>query len=636
MIGPEPGSVPRPVAPAARPGGPQGAKQAAAARGVAAEARSLPALLEARAAASGAEVAAFHRLAGEWRTVTWSEIAARVRDLAAGLGALGLERGDRVAVISDTTLDGVVADLGILAAGAVSVPIYPSTTAAECRDLLGRTGARLALCDRDEHAAKLAEIRGALPALEGVVRLAPRAGSGERTVAQVEAIGRAARQAEPRRNIERAAALAPDDLACLLFTSGTTGTPKGVMLTHGNWLYAAAKAEDVAVMRGDDLALVFLPLAHAFGKLCEYAWVHVGGRIALTGTMDRIADDAAEVRPTYIPGPPRVYEKIFAGVVSKGVAAPGLQGRLFRTALAAFDAWAAAAERGEPYRSLGLVLARRVVLPRVGRMVQARLGGRLRLLLSGSAPLSPRISRFYEAIGVPIVQGYGMTEASAASCVNRPGEVRHGTVGPPVPGTEVRIADDGEVLLRSPGVMRGYWEDPTATAEVLEPDGWLHTGDIGTLEPDGSLRITDRKKDLIVTAGGKKIAPQQLERELKGDPLVSQVVVHGDRRKFVTALVSLDDAAVRRWAAERGIALGPVPGESPEVRRRIQETVDAVNAQLPRYATIKRFAILPRDLGVADGELTATLKVRRKACEARYAAVLDALYAEDESADGGG
>jgi long-chain acyl-CoA synthetase len=293
--------------------------------------------------------------------------------------------------------------------------------------------------------------------------------------------------------------------------------------------------------------------------------------------------------------------------------------------MAGFDRWSAARDRGEDERGLALAAARALVFPRVGRDVRARLGGRIRLLASGSAPLSPRIGRFFEAIGVPIAEGYGLTECAAAATANRPGRLRHGTVGPALPGTQIRIADDGEILVRGPSLMAGYWRDPPATAEIL-PDGWLHTGDLGAIEADGCLRITDRKKDVFKTAAGKMVAPQQVEKELAAaEPLVGHALVHGHARRFVSALFTVDRAAARRLR-ESGVPVSEPFCEDPIVRARVARAVEQVNAELPRFATVKRFAILPGEFGVATGELTPTMKLRRRACEEKHRRELDALY----------
>jgi long-chain acyl-CoA synthetase len=328
-----------------------------------------------------------------------------------------------------------------------------------------------------------------------------------------------------------------------------------------------------------------------------------------------------------MPSVPRIFEKAFNAVVTRGLATPGVKGKLFKLAMESFDAYAAARDQGKPYSSFGMLIGRRLVFPKLAHALAERFGGRVRLFVSGGAPLSTKINYFFELLGFTILEGYGLTETSAGTFVNRPGRNRIGSVGPPVPGTEVRFAEDGEILVKGPGVMLGYHGDPAATAEVLK-DGWLATGDIGQVDEAGCLRITDRKKDIIVTAGGKNVAPQNLENDLKTDALISQVVVHGDRRKFLTALVTLNEENARRWAADNGVPPGEGLHRDPKLRARIQQAIDALNARQASYSTIKKFEVLPHDFTQESGELTPTLKVKRKVVSQRYQAILDAFYAE--------
>lgn len=586
-------------------------------------ARSVVGLLDARARERPGACAARVHAGGGWTDVSWGELARRVRAASDGLVAAGLRAGDRVAVLSETRLEAVVADLAVLAAGGVTVPIYPSELARRCGELLALSGAAWAFHDGDAQAAKLREVRPGLPALREAFRLVGAPADGERTLADLARAGEAA--ARPGAYEARAAALGPGDVACLVFTSGTTGRPKAVVLTHDNFLYCAAAFGRVGVMTEGQVGLMFLPLAHVMGKMVVSTWLGAGATLAFARAIDTVLEDAAATRPTAMAAPPRLFEKAYGAAVAKGRAEPGAKGWLFRTALEGFEAWSAAADAGRAGGGWKLALGRALVFPKVARAVSDRFGGRMRFLVSGSAPLSTKVSRFFSLLGLPILQGYGLTESTGCGCATPPDRLHVGTVGPPLPGGEVRIAPDGEILLRNPGVMRGYWDDPAATAEALR-DGWLRTGDVGELDPDGCLRITDRKKELIKTSGGKFVAPQAIESALRSDPLVANALVHGDGRNYVTALVTLAEDAVRRWAEAEGHALAAPLAEDPRVRARIQAAVDGVNADLPRYATVKRFAIVPGDFSQAGGELTPTLKLRRRFCAEKYAAVLDALY----------
>jgi long-chain acyl-CoA synthetase len=364
------------------------------------------------------------------------------------------------------------------------------------------------------------------------------------------------------------------------------------------------------------------------------AWLGVGTVMAFAESVERAVDNAAEIKATVLPAVPRVFEKAFSKVVADGSSARGLKGRLFQWAMRQFDVYVAAKIAGREITSIQWSLAKRLVFAKIEERLKARFGGRMRLFVSGGAPLSKKIAYFFDACGLLIVEGYGLTETCAGTFVNRPTNVRIGTVGPAIKFIEAKIAEDGEILVRGPQVMKGYYNLPKETAEVLEPDGWFHTGDIGELDPDGALRITDRKKDLIKTSGGKYIAPQELESALKTEPLISQVVIHGDRRKYVSALITLSEENARKWAEEHR-----VPAESfaeltrrPEIRARLQAAIDALNASQPSYATVKRFAILDHEWSQETGEITPSLKVKRKFVTSKFLSVLDGLY-EGEAFD---
>jgi long-chain acyl-CoA synthetase len=591
-------------------------------------ARNLMMLLERQARERGAQAAVKHKRDGRWQDVAWSELARRARDVSDGLAALGIRPGDRIAVLGDTNLEWMLADLGILGAGAITATIYQSNQPEECRYILEDAGARLVFCDSPAQVAKIRQVKDRLPGLETIIRAEGPATDGlERTLADVERLGAEWRKDNPRAHEERVAKIGPDDVATLIYTSGTTGNPKGVMLTHGNWTYEGAAVQAIQLIGEGDVILLFLPMAHSFAKVIQAAWLATGGACAFVEAMDKIMDNASEVKPTVMPAVPRIFEKAYNTVVSKGFASPGLKGKLFRLAMESFDAYAAAREQGKSYSSFGLLVGKKLVFPKLTHALNERFGGRMRFFVSGGAPLAPKIAWFFDTLGFTILEGYGLSESAAGTFVNRPGQNRIGTVGPPVPGTEVRIADDGEILLKGPGVMKGYWNNPAATAEVLK-DGWLYTGDIGHLDAAGYLEITDRKKDIIVTAGGKNVAPQNLENDLKTDPLISQVMVHGDKRKFLSAIITLNEENARKWAADNGVPAGAALHEHPAVKARIQQAIDALNVRQASYATIKRFAIVAADFTQDTGELTPTLKVKRKVVTQKYQAVLDAFYVE--------
>jgi long-chain acyl-CoA synthetase len=595
----------------------------------AARPRSLVDVFESMVAQQPARTATKQKRDGKWVDASWAELGRRARDISDGLAALGVARGDRVAIIGETTTEWLLADVGVMGAAAISVPIYQSNKAHDCLYILENAGARFIFCDTEAQVAKIREVRDRLPALEGIIRFTGAARDGfERTLADVAQQGAAWRASHESAHAERLAMLSLSEPATFLYTSGTTGNPKGVVLTHGNWVYEAEAIAELKLIQPDDLVLVFLPMAHSFAKVIEAVWFKCGCVAACVEAIDKIVDNAAEVRPTVMPSVPRIFEKAYNAVVSKGLATPGVKGKLFRWAMESLDAYVAAREQGrEDGGGLGLIVARRLVFPKLGAALAERFGGRMRLFISGGAPLSVKIAWFFKMVGFEILEGYGLTETSAGTFVNRPGQARIGTVGPPVPGTEVRIAEDGEILVRGGGVMKEYFGNPEATAEVMR-DGWFFTGDIGEVDRDGYLKITDRKKDIIVTAGGKNVAPQNLENDLKTDPLISQVMVHGDKRKFLSALVTLNDENVRKWVDENAVhPSGPIH-QDPRVVARVQQAVDALNAKQASYSTIKKFVILPADFTQEAGELTPTLKVKRKYCTQKYKAVLDAFYVE--------
>ena len=598
-------------------------------RGVA-RPRSLVEVFEAMAARQGNRAATKQKRDGHWAETSWTELARRARDVSDGLASLGVAKGDRVAILGETTTEWIIADLGVMGAAAISVPIYQSNKAHDCQYILADSGARYVFCDSEAQAAKIREVRNGLPELKGIIRFAGEASDGfERTLAELERAGGAWRASNEGAHGARLAMLSLGEPASFLYTSGTTGNPKGVVLTHGNWVYEAEAVAEVKLIQPDDLVLLFLPMAHSFAKVIEAVWLKVGCVAAFVESIDKIVDNAGEVRPTVMPAVPRIFEKAYNAVLSKGLATPGVKGRLFKWAMDSLDAYVEGLERGrQDGGGLGLAVGKRLVFPKLGAVLAQRFGGRMRVFVSGGAPLSTKIGWFFRMVGFEILEGYGLTETSAGTFVNPPGKAKIGTVGPPVPGTEVRIAEDGEVLVRGSGVMKEYYRNPQATAEVIR-DGWFYTGDIGVVDREGYLKITDRKKDIIVTAGGKNVAPQNLENELKTNPLISQAMVHGDKRKFLSALVTLNEENVRAWARDNGVAVGGPLHENAKVRARVQDAIDALNGKQASYSTIKKFAILPGDFTQEAGELTPTLKVKRRYCTQKYKDVLDAFYVEE-------
>jgi long-chain acyl-CoA synthetase len=558
----------------------------------------------------------------DWKPMTFAEADVAAREIAAGLVAAGLAPGERVCLLSQTRLEWALCDLAILLAGGVTVPIYASNTPEQCEFILRDAGAKLAIVEDDAQRDKIGAIRTRLPALAGVVQIAGQAPVPDaRALEQLRDSGRQALQADPGLLAARGEP-APDSLFTIVYTSGTTGTPKGVVLTHDN-LVAAVCSGGRAVQVGEgDEQYLFLPLAHILGREMVWAGLQLGYGTAFSRGTAQIKDDLLAVRPTFMAGVPRIYEKFYAAVSAAMKQGSSLKRGLAEWALQSGMTHAAALRAGRRGGGVGHWLADRLVLSKL----RARLGlDRCRFLISGGAPLAPEIAEFFHAAGLLILEGYGLTETTSAIFLNRPERYRFGTVGPAMDAVETRIADDGEILVKGPPVFRRYYENPQATAEAVEPDGWFHTGDIGVFE-DGFLRITDRKKDLIVTAGGKKVAPQPLESALKAaTPLVAQALVYGDKRPYCVALLTPSEAAVKQF--------GPAAAEAPGLRDAVQKAVDAVNANLASFETIKRFAILPQELTEAAGELTPKMSVKRKVVVEKFRGLIDGLYAGPAPAD---
>lgn len=584
----------------------------------------------------------------DWKSLSWGQASERVFAIAAGLIALGVRPEERVALSSATRVEWVLIDLGVMCAGAATTTIYPSTNAEESAFILADSESRILIAENAEQLAKARETRGGLPDLAHVVVIDPAGVEPAEddpegwiiTLAELEAQGAELLAKTPDAVTERVSAITADQLATLIYTSGTTGRPKGVRLPHDNWSYMAKATVATGLITAEDVQYLWLPLAHVFGKVLTSGQIEVGHVTAIDGRIDKIIENLPIVQPTYMAAVPRIFEKVYNGVASKARAGGGAKYKIFQWAAGVAREYAKVSQdnfrrTGKASVPFGLGAKHKVADALVFSKIREAFGGRLRACISGSAALAPDIGYFFAGAGVHILEGYGLTETSAASFVN-PGEAyRTGTVGKPLPGTEVRIADDGEILLRGPGVMQGYHKLPDKTEEVLESDGWIHTGDIGELSADGYLRITDRKKDLIKTSGGKYVAPAEVEGQFKAVcPFVSNILVHGADRNFCTALIALDGPTLLGWAADNGLE-GKSYAEvvaAPQTVELIDGYVKRLNEGLQRWQTIKQFRLLPRDLDVEHGELTPSLKLKRPVVEREYKGLIDEMYAGSREA----
>ncbi|MFI7007421.1 AMP-dependent synthetase/ligase [Streptomyces sp. NPDC050145] len=579
----------------------------------------------------------------EWKSLSWGQAAQRVYAVAAGLVELGVQPEQRVALASSTRVEWILADLGIMCAGAATTTVYPQTNAEESAFILSDSESKVLVAEDAAQLAKARERRAELPELSHVVVIdatgvEPDAADPDGwllTLDELEARGAAYLEKNPEVVKERVGAIDKDQLATLIYTSGTTGRPKGVRLPHDNWSYMAKAIAATGLVTKDDVQYLWLPLAHVFGKVLTSGQIEVGHVTAVDGRVDKIIENLPVVQPTYMAAVPRIFEKVYNGVAAKARAGGNAKFKIFQWAAGVAREYAKVTQdnfrrTGVASAPFGLASKHKVADALVYSKLREAFGGRLRACISGSAALAPEIGYFFAGAGVHILEGYGLTESSAASFVN-PGEAyRTGTVGKPLPGTEVRIADDGEILLRGPGIMEGYHGLPDKTAEVLESDGWFHTGDIGELSVDGYLKITDRKKDLIKTSGGKYIAPAEVEGQFKAVcPYVSNILVHGADRNFCTALIALDEPSILDWAKENGLG-GKSYAEvvaAPATVQLVEGYVKELNEGLQRWQTIKKFKLLPRDLDIEHGELTPSLKLKRPVVERQYKELLDEMYA---------
>ena len=571
------------------------------------------------------------KVRGSYEPISHRAVAERVRRVALGLRELGLAAGDRVGILAENRPEWALADFGCLTAGITDVPVYPTLPADQVQYILADAGVRALFVSTAEQAAKIVAVRDRLPVLEHVVGFPAGALPGcDLTFAELERRGAAAETPErAARYRAEALAVGPHDLATLIYTSGTTGVPKGVMLTHDNFHSNVVAASRAVPFEGKDTALSFLPLSHVLERMAgHYLMWHTGTCIAYAESIDTVPADMQLVQPSLMISVPRLYEKMYARVLESALAGGAVKKRIFFWARAVADRWADEKLAGrEPGGLLAAqyALAQRLVFSKL----QARTGGKLRYFVSGGAPLAPEINKFFYAAGLTILEGYGLTETSPVISVNTPEAFRIGTVGRPIDGVEVRIAADGEILTRGPHVMAGYFNNPGATAETIDADGWLRTGDIGALE-DGFVRITDRKKDVIVTAGGKNIAPQPIENRVKTNKYVSQAVMIGDRRKFPILLVVPNFEQLERWAKLKELAWTDHAQliATPLVKAKMDKEVHRELEGLANFETPKKIALLAEDFTVERGELTPTLQVKRRVVDQAYKGLIDRLYAE--------
>ncbi|MBK8165876.1 MAG: long-chain fatty acid--CoA ligase [bacterium] len=564
---------------------------------------------------------------GPYVRLSSDRVLERVRDLSLGLRALGVGPGDRVAILSENRYEWALADLAALACGAVTVPIYATLLAPAIQYILADCGPVAIFLSTPEQAAKFATIRGNLPTIRHAIAFDAVELPGALPLARVEESGGAAATV-PAADPAYWTGGDTNGICSIIYTSGTTGNPKGVVLTHRNFVSNIVNVAKVIEFYPTDSCLSFLPLSHVLERMAGYySMLHFGVGIYYARRFDTIAEDLAVARPTIMISVPRLYEKIHGGAATTATAAGFPKRQIFFWARRVAIRKAEADVDG-PRASLGLRLSHAVADRLVYSKLRAKLGGRIRIMVSGGAPLNARVIKFFHGAGALILEGYGLTETSPVLSANLASAMRFGSVGKPIPETEIRIAGDGEILCRGPQVMKGYYRNDAATAEVLDADGWLATGDIGHVDADGYVFITDRKKELIVTSGGKNIAPQPMEGSLAADKYIAQAVVIGDRRPYLSALIVPDFANLKRYAETRELGVDTQAGlvQHPRVQRLYQRIIDSLNEHQPSFGQIKRFTLLPREFTLADGELTPTLKVKRFEIGRAYKAAIDAMY----------
>jgi len=570
----------------------------------------------------GDRLASRYKEGDEWREMSYDETLDAIEEIALGLVALGVQVGDRVGLLSDTRVEWTLASYGISAAGAVAVPVYPTNSPRECEWVLGNSGARAVICENAEQVAKVERLRDALPALDDVVSIEP--GAGDLSLSELRA-----RAADQERSTlsGRQSQVEPEDAYTIIYTSGTTGPPKGVVLTHRNAMSVCEIVEELRIISAGEITYLYLPLAHVFALTAMLASFDQGTAIVYYGgDTKRILEELIETQPTYLPSVPRIFEKLYTAAMKLQEQGGEEDRQRFAQAVKLGVEVRRRRQRGDDVPA-DMQEAFDQAEERLYGRVRGLFGGHINQAITGAAPIAPEILEFFYACGVPVLEGWGMTETTAVGTVATLEHFKFGTVGRALPGIEIKIAEeDGEILTRGPNVFKEYWDNPDATAETLV-DGWLHTGDVGELDDEGYLRITGRKKDIIITAGGKNLTPSNLENDLKQSRFISQAVMHGDRRPYPVALITLDPEEIVPWAREQGLPddIGELAGHDTVVEL-VQQELDRANANYAQVGQVRKFTILARDLSIEEGELTPTLKVKRNVINERYADLFDSLY----------
>jgi long-chain acyl-CoA synthetase len=569
---------------------------------------------------------------GKWDPMTYRQVGNAVREMANGLMALGLSRGDKVAIISATKVEWCLADIAGILGGFITVPVYPSSLPDQVEYILANSQSRVVFVEDEIQRNKVAGVRKNLPSLATVVMFSGDSQGREGTIGLPDLRAMGARYAEthPGTLMRRTEEIQPEDDLTIIYTSGTTGSPKGVVIRHSNVAFDVTATRSVCSIPKGDTMLQFLPLAHVLGRFEHFLSFDAMVVTAFARGIQTVAEDLPVIRPHIMISVPRLYEKFYAAVLAKVHEEGGLKRRIFLWALSVGREVSVRKQRNEPvtgWLSVKFSLADRLVFGKI----RGRLGGRLRFFVSGGAPLAREIAEFFHAMGILILEGYGLTETPSVVSAQNMEQFKFGTVGKPLPGTEIRIASDGEILIRGPHVFKEYYRNPEATQEAIDPEGWFHSGDIGMIDEDGFLRITDRKKDIIVTSGGKNVAPQNVENMLKNDKFVSQAFVYGDRRKYLTALITLSGEDIVKWAEQNDIPERDLVllCRNPRVEAMMRSRIDEINRQLATFEQVKKFVLLGSDFTQETGELTPTLKVKRKVVIKKYGNLLDALYEKD-------